>query len=373
MASQRHPANPFWDFIQSLDPNQHPGPGVDRSAAPPPDFFASGFPFHPRFGGPARHGPPGPWDDWQQWFQPAGPDHGRHGRHRNHHENQANPVNENQPQEAPATPAAPTAAAAAEKTGNDEREQSPDTMDIPDPAEVTPEESEDDFPSCGRGPSRGRGRGRGFGHGHGHGHEHGHGPGHRGHGRGGRGGFRRGFPFGPQPPPPPPPHHHHHHDGGRPPFDFAGLMRGLAEQFGGYTNGAHSQDAQRSAHRDEGDAFEPPVDVFNTDRAYVLHVALPGARKEDVGVSWDPDAGALRIAGVVHRPGDEAFLQSLASTERRVGVFERSIALPPPGAATAKDEVDGFGITAKMEDGLLVVTVPKVEKEWTEIRKVDIE
>jgi HSP20 family protein len=48
------------------------------------------------------------------------------------------------------------------------------------------------------------------------------------------------------------------------------------------------------------------------------------------------------------------------------------VALPPEGVEE-RDEIDSFGITAKMEDGVLVITVPKVEREWTEIRKVDIE
>lgn len=141
---------------------------------------------------------------------------------------------------------------------------------------------------------------------------------------------------------------------------FAQALRDWAEQATG-------------ASDDDSDSFRPPLDLFESDTEYVLHVALPGARKEDVGVHWDPEAGSLRIAGVVHRPGDEAFLQGMRSSERRVGMFERTVKLPP-GENQKKDEVDGDGIAAKMEDGVLIVRVPKVEKdEWTEIRKVDIE
>lgn len=122
----------------------------------------------------------------------------------------------------------------------------------------------------------------------------------------------------------------------------------------------------------ESDAFAPPVDIFNTENSFVVHVALPGARKEDIGVNWNPDNNTLNIAGVVHRPGDEEFIQGLVSGERRVGMFERNINLPPAGVAE-KEDVDGQGISARMEDGVLVVVVPKVEREWTEIRKVDIQ
>ncbi|KAL2109760.1 hypothetical protein VUR80DRAFT_2055 [Thermomyces stellatus] len=124
---------------------------------------------------------------------------------------------------------------------------------------------------------------------------------------------------------------------------------------------------------DSSDSFRPPLDLFESDTEYVLHLALPGAKKEDIGVHWDTEAGKLRVAGVVHRPGDEAFLQGMRSAERRVGMFERTVTLPP-GEGGKKDEVDGEGIAAKMEDGLLIVRVPKMERdEWTEVRKVDIE
>ncbi|ELR08197.1 hypothetical protein GMDG_03008 [Pseudogymnoascus destructans 20631-21] len=62
---------------------------------------------------------------------------------------------------------------------------------------------------------------------------------------------------------------------------------------------------------DESDAFAPAVDTFSTSTEYVLHVALPGARKEDVSVNWDAEKGELNIAGVVYRAGDEEFIASL--------------------------------------------------------------
>ncbi len=125
-----------------------------------------------------------------------------------------------------------------------------------------------------------------------------------------------------------------------------------------------------SSAEDQINSFTPPVDVFNTDKAYVLHVSLPGALKEDIGVNWDGEK--INIAGVVYRPGNEEFLQTMASSERKVGMFERSIKLPPAGS-DEKEDIDGLGITAKMENGILIVTVPKTEKEWTAIHKIDIE
>jgi HSP20 family protein len=167
---------------------------------------------------------------------------------------------------------------------------------------------------------------------------------------------------------------------------FFQTVRNQAEQYYRPAEGAsgNTRSPQQSDDVDEN-TFTPPIDIFNTPEAFILHTALPGAKKDDIGVTWNPQSRTLRIAGVVHRPGDEAFLQTLTSVrERRVGVFEKEVRLPPDGDNVGKKngegadedldvDVDGSGITARMEEGVLIVTVPKVEKEWMEVRKVDIE
>lgn len=149
---------------------------------------------------------------------------------------------------------------------------------------------------------------------------------------------------------------------------FAQAFRTYAEQF------APQQESGETRHGDEDEEnnFVPPVDIFSTESHFILHVALPGAKKEDVGINWDVEKGALNIAGVIYRQGDEEFLKSLTQSERKVGVFERTVKLPP-GSNDEKEEIDGDAITAKLEDGVLVITIPKMEKEWTDVKKVDIE
>lgn len=181
------------------------------------------------------------------------------------------------------------------------------------------------------------------------------------------------------------PHHGpSHHRGGRShempsSFDLNALLSSLsghplAQAFRTYAEQFAPQQSGEVApeEADDENTFTPPIDIFSTDSHFILHVALPGAKKEDVGINWDVEKGVLNIAGVIYRQGDEEFLRSLTQSERKVGVFERSVKLPP-GVNDEKDEVDGDAITAKLEDGVLVVTVPKVEKEWTDVKKVDIE
>lgn len=335
--------------------------------------------------------------------------------------------------------AATAAAEVQEKKADKDRSGSPDTM-MRDDAEDPPEEvpNPDESPrhrGFGRHGHRGRGgfgRGgfgrEGFGHeGFGH-HRRGgrHGARHHGGGSGsfggmfgggscrrrshgphgrGDGGHPRGPPF-PFPPPfleaffGPPRGGPHHGPGahtrgpppplGAGPFDFRGMMGALsshpyAQQMREYwernnNRGATPDSSDNEEEENElgGDNTTPPLDLFELADRWVLHLAVPGARKEDVGVDWDADRSVLRVAGVVHRPGDEAFLQGLVSGERRVGMFSREVRLPPLAAdpeeeeGKAREEVNGESITAKMEDGVLIVMVPKVKRDWTEVKRVEI-
>lgn len=102
----------------------------------------------------------------------------------------------------------------------------------------------------------------------------------------------------------------------------------------------------------------------------MIHVSLPGAKKEDVGVNWDTEKSELSVAGVIYRPGDEEFLKTLEMGERKVGPFERKVRL---GTRANPAVVDVEGITAKLEDGVLRVEVPKMEEGFVEVKKVDVE
>lgn len=133
--------------------------------------------------------------------------------------------------------------------------------------------------------------------------------------------------------------------------------------FGGNNDGDHNA-ATKS------DDFKPEADVFDTEDSYVIHINLPGAKKEDVGVNWDAEKSELNVAGVIYRPGDEEFLKTLALDERKVGAFERKIRL---GSRANPAQVDVEGITAKLEDGVLRVTVPKMNGEFVEVKRVDVE
>lgn len=147
---------------------------------------------------------------------------------------------------------------------------------------------------------------------------------------------------------------------------FAGLADMFHNNLFGQAGGNNEEEARETVQED----FKPEADVFDTETAYVIHVSLPGAKKEDAGVSWDAEKSELSIAGVIYRPGDEDFLKTLAMDERKVGAFEKKIRL---GSRANPAQVDADLITAKLEDGILRIEVPKLDKDYVEIKKVDIE
>lgn len=123
----------------------------------------------------------------------------------------------------------------------------------------------------------------------------------------------------------------------------------------------------------EGVDFVPSVDVFDTPTSYIVHVSLPGAKKDDLSIDYDPEESVLRLAGVVYRPGiSEDLHQALALEERahEVGVFEREVRL---GTHEAPAAISIHEITAKLEDGVLNVTLPKTDPEPELKKKVVVE
>lgn len=147
-------------------------------------------------------------------------------------------------------------------------------------------------------------------------------------------------------------------------------MNGLAALFNEHFLNGDRNNVDESGLAGQAEDFKPQVDVFDTETSYVLHVSLPGAKKEDVNVSWDAEKSEVSITGVVHRPGDEDFLKTLALDERQVGAFERKVRL---GSRANPAQVDSDAIAARMDAGILTIEIPKEDKDYVDVKKVDIE
>jgi HSP20 family protein len=104
----------------------------------------------------------------------------------------------------------------------------------------------------------------------------------------------------------------------------------------------------------------PAVDVFEMPEAFVLLAEVPGIPKESLTVEFVD--GMLLIRG--ERPAVAAVEGgSLYRSERHYGPFERTFNLPV--------SVSTEHIEARINDGVLMISIAKKEKEKRHI-KVDI-
>jgi HSP20 family protein len=92
--------------------------------------------------------------------------------------------------------------------------------------------------------------------------------------------------------------------------------------------------------------WTPPVDLIETDHAYVVVAELPGVSRDDLSISMQNDS-RLTIAGMRRERQGEEYHR----VERGRGSFSRTFHLPVP--------VDADRITADLHDGVLTVTCPK--------------
>jgi HSP20 family protein len=106
-------------------------------------------------------------------------------------------------------------------------------------------------------------------------------------------------------------------------------------------------------------AWVPPLDIYETEDRYVVHVELPGIEPEAVELSVEDSA--LTIKGERSFSSDVKE-ENLQRVERRYGQFVRTLSLP----ATA----DAERIGASFDKGVLTVEVPKVEQ--AKPRKIEI-
>ncbi len=90
-----------------------------------------------------------------------------------------------------------------------------------------------------------------------------------------------------------------------------------------------------------------PLDVHETDNAYVVSATLPGVSADDVTISLHD--GVLTISGET-QPATHENSRALL-LERTYGKLQRSIRLPQP--------VVQDGIEAVLENGVLTLTLPK--------------
>ncbi len=94
------------------------------------------------------------------------------------------------------------------------------------------------------------------------------------------------------------------------------------------------------------------IDVYETEENIVIQAPIAGVKKEDLEIVTEKDM--IVIKGKRERPEGKE-IKGFYTNECFFGNFRREIILP--------EETDPSRIEASMEEGILSVSVPKIERE----------
>ena len=91
----------------------------------------------------------------------------------------------------------------------------------------------------------------------------------------------------------------------------------------------------------------PPYDIIENDKEYAIEIPLAGVKKEEVSI--DVENNFLTIRAERKEKKDINYYKK----QSYFGMYEKSMVLP--------DNVNSNDIAASMNDGILKITIPKIE------------
>ena len=99
-------------------------------------------------------------------------------------------------------------------------------------------------------------------------------------------------------------------------------------------------------------SFVPKVDIIEDEKAFEIHLAVPGMSKEDFKIDLKDNRLVISGERKFTRKSDEKHFRSI---ESQYGAFRREFVLP--------DNVHAEKIEAKYNNGILELVIPKDEKK----------
>jgi HSP20 family protein len=110
-----------------------------------------------------------------------------------------------------------------------------------------------------------------------------------------------------------------------------------------------------------GDRFLPVVEMQDTPEAILLKVELPGIDTKDLDIQVTADAVSISGERKTETKTEE---KGIYRSEFYYGSFQRTIPLPT--------RVQITNVKAEYKDGILHLTLPKVEEEKNKVVKVTL-
>ncbi len=108
-------------------------------------------------------------------------------------------------------------------------------------------------------------------------------------------------------------------------------------------------------------AWAPPVDIYETPESLVLKAELPGLGREDISIEVKDSTLTLKGEKKIEKDVSE---ENYRRMERAYGSFQRAFTLP--------SNIQQDKVKAKFKDGILEITLPKVEEAKPKQIKVDV-
>ena len=120
-------------------------------------------------------------------------------------------------------------------------------------------------------------------------------------------------------------------------------------------------DHMRPTLSESGEEYSPLVNIYEKDDIFYLEAQLPGIKKENVKLEIDGDYLSLSAEQCKENEvkSDKYYMKEIAQ-----GKFVRSFRFP--------QEVDKDKLSAKFEDGILKVELPKKEEIKPEVKQIEI-
>ncbi|MDY6824002.1 MAG: Hsp20/alpha crystallin family protein [Thermodesulfobacteriota bacterium] len=118
------------------------------------------------------------------------------------------------------------------------------------------------------------------------------------------------------------------------------------------------QEVAKPEQTTPGPWFTPAVDIFETDAAITLMADMPGVKSDDLDIDLNNETLTLTgdIAPYENKDEEDVLI------EYEVGRYYRQF--------TLADTIDRDGIEARLNDGVLHLTLPKAEK--AKPRKIEV-
>ena len=112
-------------------------------------------------------------------------------------------------------------------------------------------------------------------------------------------------------------------------------------------------------------ATAPAINVKESDKAYTVELAAPGMKKEDFNVHINDEGNLVVKMESKNEAKEEDKTTRYLRLEFSYSKFEQTLILP--------DDVKKDAISAKVENGVLTVELPKLVEEKVKLsRQIDI-